>query len=405
MHGDEFLVGGVNSPVRAFAYADVPPLLVRSAKGSTLTTADEKTYLDYVLGWGVNILGHTPMCTRKVLREAASCGTVYGVTCEDELLFAETLCTAVPLLEKIRSVNSGTEAVMSAIRLARGFTGRDLIVKFKRAYHGHSDGVLVDAGSGVATFGIGHGKGIPQETAELSLVLDQTEEAVCAAFAAHGDRIAAVILEPVGANDGVVLPDVALLQALRALCLKHGSLLIFDEVVTGFRFHAGLAADILGVRPDLVCLGKIVGGGLPIGVYGGRADIMQRLAPCGDVYQAATFGGNPLTMRAGRAMLQALTAKKDAYPRLTTYAQRIADALREGAAKHGVAASVIQYGGMFSIDFADKMRFRRWYRAVLAKGIYLAQSEHEASFVSFAHTKRDIIRTCDAVNAAFASIG
>jgi glutamate-1-semialdehyde 2,1-aminomutase len=404
----ELIPGGVNSPVRAFrAVGGNPPFIARG-EGSHIFDADGNEYIDYVGSWGPLLLGHRHPEILSALERALAIGTSFGAPTEQEVELAAAICDAVPSIEMVRLVNSGTEATMSAIRVARGFTGRDLIVKFEGCYHGHVDSLLVKAGSGLATLGIADTQGVPQSFADTTLALPfNSVEALQEAFRAYGDRIAAVIVEPVVGNMGCVPPLPGYLPAMREISARHGALLIFDEVMTGFRVAFGGAQARFGIRPDLTTLGKVIGGGLPVGAYGGRRDIMSKVAPLGPVYQAGTLSGNPLAVAAGLAMLRHLKTHPEIYEQLEARAAELC-----AAAPAGV--TVNRVGSMFTFFFTgtpvtgwesakrcDTARFGRFFRAMLVQGIYLAPSQFEAAFVSAAHTDGDIGRTIDAARQAF----
>ena len=395
--------GGVNSPVRAFrSVGGVPPFIVRG-QGAHIWDADGNEYIDYVGSWGPLLLGHRHPDVLKAIEEAAACGTSFGAPTERETELAEAICDAVPSIEMVRLVNSGTEATMSAVRLARGFTGRDLTVKFEGCYHGHVDSLLVKAGSGVATLGLPDTAGVPVCFADTTIALPfNSIEAVERAFQTHGDRIASVIVEPVAGNMGCVPPLPGFLEALREVTSRHGALLIFDEVMTGFRLAFGGAQQLYGIRPDLTTLGKVIGGGLPIGAYGGRTDIMSRVAPLGPVYQAGTLSGNPLAVSVGLAMLRHLKSHPEVYEQIDRRAARLVADVPAGL-------TVNRVGSMFTVFFcdgpvtdfdsakrSDTARFAQFFRFMLERGIYLAPSQFEAAFVSAAHTEQDIERTAAA---------
>jgi glutamate-1-semialdehyde 2,1-aminomutase len=400
--------GGVNSPVRAFrSVGGTPPLIVRG-EGSRIWDVDGNDYIDYVCSWGPLLLGHRHPAILAALEEALARGTSFGAPTEQEVELAEIIRSIVPSMEMVRLVNSGTEAAMSAIRVARGFTGRDLIVKFEGCYHGHVDSLLVKAGSGVATLGIPDTAGVPAAFADTTIAVPyNSADAVESAFRNHPGRIAAVILEPVAGNMGCVPPAPGFLEAMRSITERHGALLIFDEVMTGFRVAFGGAQQLYGVRPDLTTLGKVIGGGLPIGAYGGRADIMAKVAPSGPIYQAGTLSGNPLAVAAGLAMLRHLAAHPEVYAQLEERTARLAEA------PPGCAANRV--GSMFTLFFtedkvtdyasakrSDTARFARYFHWMLERGIYLAPSQFEAAFVSAAHTDEDITRTAEAAREFFA---
>jgi glutamate-1-semialdehyde 2,1-aminomutase len=405
----ERIPGGVNSPVRAFRSVGGAPPFIARGEGSRVTDVDGNEYIDYVCSWGPLLLGHRPPEIIEALREVLECGTSFGMPTEREVRLAEAICNAVPSIEMVRLVNSGTEATMSALRLARGFTGRDLAVKFEGCYHGHVDSLLVKAGSGVATLGIPDTVGVPKAFADTTIALPfNSTEAVERCFAAHGNKIAAVIVEPVVGNMGCVPPAPGFLESLRSITEAHGALLIFDEVMTGFRVAFGGAQELYGIRPDLTTLGKVIGGGLPVGAYGGRRDIMSLVAPSGPVYQAGTLSGNPLAVAAGLAMLGYLKAHPEVYTTVADSARRIAEAAPS-------SITVNRVGSMFTFFFtdkpvtdyesaqtADRARFARFFRAMLERGIYFPPSQFEAAFVSAAHTDADIAVTANAIREFFA---
>lgn len=394
------LPGGVNSPVRACRRVGCVPRFIASAKGSRITDADGREYIDYVGSWGPAILGHAHPEVVEAVRRAAVDGLSFGAPTAAEVEMAELVRELVPSMEMSRMVSSGTEAVMSAVRLARGFTGRDDIVKFEGCYHGHSDGMLVKAGSGALTFAEPDSAGVPADYARHTLVAPYNDlEAVRELFAAHGKTIAAVIVEPVAANNGVIAPADGFLEGLRRLTLEHGALLVFDEVITGFRLALGGAQVRYGVRPDLSTFGKIVGGGMPAAVYGGRKDIMMKIAPEGPVYQAGTLSGNPLATAAGLATLRILRRDPGIYARLEEKTARL-----EAAIAATGRFAVTRVGSLLGIGFpdtppdeADRV-FARWYAHLLSRGVYVAPSRYEAMFVSDAHDERDLTATVSAVS-------
>ena len=393
--------GGVNSPVRACRNVHSDPLFIASAQGSRLTTADGETFIDFVGSWGPMILGHAhPDVTRAVQRAAAR-GTSYGAPCEDEVRLAEEVCAALPSVEMVRMVNSGTEAAMSALRLARGVTGRDMLIKFIGGYHGHGDAFLASAGSGVATFSIPGTPGVPASTVRDNLLAPYNDlDAVRALFEAHPGQVAALFVEPVAGNMGLMLPEPGFLQGLRDLCTAHGALLVFDEVITGFRLSYAGAQGRFDITPDLTTFGKIIGGGLPVGAYGGKAAFMERIAPRGDVYQAGTLSGNPLAMAAGLATLEVLKyADYDALERrVDAFATELESILRG----KGVAVQIPHIASMFTIYFTDRplrgfadvqtvdlALFESFYKQMREQGVFLAPSAFEANMVSFAHEEAD----------------
>jgi glutamate-1-semialdehyde 2,1-aminomutase len=409
------LPGGVNSPVRAFRAVGGTPFFVAHGHGSSLADVDGEEYLDYVCSWGALILGHAHPVVLDAVRAAAGRGWTYGAPCEAEVDLAEEVRQRMPSLEMMRFVNSGTEATMAAVRLARAATGRDIIIKFEGCYHGHADSFLVKAGSGVATLGLPDSPGVPTALAGLTLTAPFNDaRSVADLFREHADRIAAVIVEPYVGNAGFIPPESDFHPALRSLCDRHGALLIFDEVMTGFRVAAGGAQERLGVKPDLTTLGKIVGGGFPVGVYGGRADLMKRVAPEGPVYQAGTLSGNPVAMAAGLATLRE-TSKPGFYETLNRRTDRLVSGLQNAARRNGVAVTSGHAGSMWGLYFtpgpvrsyadarqSDTALFARWHKAALARGVFLAPSAFEAGFVSAAHSDADIDFTIEQLDAALA---
>jgi glutamate-1-semialdehyde 2,1-aminomutase len=403
---EKVLVGGVNSPVRAFRSVGGEPLIIERGAGQFLYDADGNELLDYVCSWGALILGHAHPAIAAAIADQARRGTSFGVTTELELELATLITTAIPFIEKIRFVSSGTEATMSAVRLARGFTKRDFILKFAGCYHGHADSFLSQAGSGLATLGIAECPGVPQALAALTLNAPYNDlNAVERLFAEHQDKIAAIIVEPIAANMGVVLPERGFLSGLRDISSKNGALLIVDEVITGFRLRNGSVQDLYGIQADLTTLGKIIGGGVPVAAYGGRAELMNNVAPLGPVYQAGTLAGNPLAMRAGIAALQLLSVP-GLYEGIAHNAQRLADGLRKALADSKLPAQVNAIGSLSTLFFtpepvrdytgakrSDTNRYARYFREMLDRGIFLAPSQFEAAFVSAAHTTEDIDRT------------
>jgi glutamate-1-semialdehyde 2,1-aminomutase len=415
----QLMPGGVNSPVRAFrAVGGQPPLIV-SGRGAHVRDVDGRDYLDYIGAWGPLLLGHAHPAVLAAIAQQAPLGTAYGLPTALEIEMAETLTRLMPSLEVVRLVNSGTEATMAALRLARGVTGRPRVVKFEGCYHGHADSFLVKAGSGAATFGTPDSPGVTASTAHDTIAVPFNDpEAVRAAFAAHGAEIAAVIVEPVVGNMGVVVPETGFLQGLRERCSTSGALLIFDEVMTGFRVARGGAQALFGVRPDLTTLGKIIGGGLPVGAYGGRRDLMMQVSPAGPVYQAGTMSGNPLTVAAGLAALRVIEADADLYARLERVGAGLESRLRAHVARHGIAAEVARVGSMWTLFFGpapvrrwadaaacDTARFARFFQGMLGRGVLLAPSQFEANFISTAHTEADIARTADAAGQVLGELG
>lgn len=408
--------GGVNSPVRAFRSVGGTPLFFQRGQGAYVWDADDQRYIDYVGSWGPMIVGHCHPEVVSAVQAAAAQGLGFGAPTAAELELATLLCDLLPSLEMVRLVSSGTEATMSAIRLARGFTGRSRIVKFEGCYHGHSDGLLVKAGSGALTFGQPSSSGVPAEIAALTTVLDYNDVAgLEQAFADMGQEIAAVIVEPVAGNMNLVTPKPEFLQALRQLCTRHGAVLILDEVMTGFRVSLQGAQGYYGIQPDLVTLGKVMGGGLPAAAFGGRRDIMQCLAPLGAVYQAGTLSGNPIAVAAGLTTLK-LVQQPGFYEHLAQLAQQLTAGLTAAAKRHGIAFCAQSVGGMFGLYFSaavptsyaevmacDKEAFNRFFHAMLDKGVYLAPSAFEAGFVSAAHTEADIAATVAAAEQVFAA--
>jgi glutamate-1-semialdehyde 2,1-aminomutase len=415
----KILVGGVNSPVRAFRAVGGEPLIIDRGAGSHIWDADGREYIDYLCSWGALILGHTDPDVVSAIADQAANGTSYGMTSPLEIELGERIAAAIPSIQKLRFVSSGTEATMSAVRAARAFRKRDFILKFEGGYHGHADSFLVEGGSGLATLGISSSPGVPEDLARLTLNAPYNDlTAVEKIFRQHEGRIAAVIVEPVAANMGVVPPVPDFLSALRKITTDDGALLIFDEVITGFRLTYGSSQELFDVRPDLTVLGKIIGGGLPVAAYGGRREIMDQIAPLGPVYQAGTLSGNPLAMRAGLATL----AKIDApgfrfYPELMKKTVRLADGLRAALSAAGVPGQVNTCASLLTLFFApvavrnyadakqsDTARFAAFHRAMLGQGILLPPSQFEAWFVSAAHSDDDLDRTLQAVGASLKAI-
>ena len=414
----EIMPGGVNSPVRAFKSVGLDPIFVASAKGSKIYDVDGNTYVDYVGSWGPMILGHAHPRIVAAIQKTAVLGTSFGAPTELETEMARLVIDAVPSVEMVRMVNSGTEAVIAALRVARGFTGRDKILKFIGCYHGHGHSSLIKAGSGVTTLGLPDSRGVTKGTAQDTLTVDFNDlEAVKRIFAQYGEEIAAIIVEPVAGNMGLVLPQPGFLAGLREITQQYGALLIFDEVMTGFRVAYGGAQELYHITPDLTTLGKIIGGGLPVGAYGGRKEIMERVAPAGPIYQAGTLSGNPLAMAAGIEMLHAL-GEPGVYLQLETQAAKLASGLKALAEKHSVPANFQRVGSMSCVYFtatevvdfptaltSNGARFRAYFKTLLENGVYIAPSQFEAGFLSLAHSDQDIEKTLSAADMAFAAAG
>ena len=410
----QLLPGGVNSPVRAFKSVGGEPFFTARADGAYLWDVEGRRYVDYVGSWGPMIAGHNHPRVRGAVENAIRDGLSFGTPCPAEVTMAETISRLVPSMQMLRMVNSGTEATMAAIRVARGFTGRDTIVKFEGCYHGHGDAFLVKAGSGALTFGVPTSPGVPKPLADLTLTLPYNDlDAAKELFALAGERIAGVIIEPVAGNMNCILPRAGYLQGLRDLCTQHGALLIFDEVMTGFRVALGGAQQLYGITPDLSTFGKVIGGGMPVGAYGGRRDIMEKVAPSGPIYQAGTLSGNPVAMAAGLAMLEVVQSP-GFYRELERKTQLLADGLLAVATEAGVPFSVNRVCGMFGLFFTaqkvetfaqatacDVPAFNRFFHAVLDHGVYLAPSAFEAGFMSSAHSEQDIADTLQSARDAF----
>jgi glutamate-1-semialdehyde 2,1-aminomutase len=410
----QYLPGGVNSPVRAFRGVGQKPVFIAKAKGSKIYDIDGNEYIDYVCSWGPMILGHAHPAVVKAVQNAAKKGTSFGAPTVAETELAKKICGAFPSIEKVRLVNSGTEAVMTAIRLARAYTRRDLLIKMAGCYHGHSDACLVAAGSGLAENAVPSSAGVPEAIANLTIVIPYNDiDAVKKAFQIHKDKIAAVLVEPVAANMGVVPPADGFLQAIRNLCNEEKSVLIFDEVITGFRVALGGAQGLFGVKADVTCLGKIIGGGLPLAAVGGQAKIMDMLAPIGPVYQAGTLSGNPIATAAANATLAILT-KDDCYKKLENKSATLAEGLKEAAREANVPIVINRVGSLLSCFFTDRPirnfedvkstnipQFKAFFAEMLSRGIYIAPSAYEAMFVSLAHSKKDIKKTIEAGSESF----
>ena len=408
--------GGVNSPVRAFRSVGGRPRFIMEGKGSRVLDVDKNSYIDYLGSWGPLILGHSPLVVRTALKQYIERGTTFGAPTENEVVLAEMISAAVPSIDMIRLVNSGTEATMSAIRLARAFTGRNRIVKFDGCYHGHVDSLLVKAGSGVATLGLPDSPGVAADCVNTLSIPYNDVDALQKVFELNESAIAAVIVEPVPGNMGTVLPAKGYLEQLRKITRKHKTLLIFDEVITGFRVALGGAQERFRVNPDLTCLGKVIGGGLPVGAYGGREEIMKLIAPEGPVYQAGTLSGNPLAVAAGIAALKAI-AKPNVYDRLEEKTALLVDGLRKAASEAGVEVVINSIASMFTVFFtsspvtdfqsaktSDTARYAKFFHAMLNQGVYFPPSQFETCFVSLAHTKSDINATIKTARVAFNAI-
>jgi glutamate-1-semialdehyde 2,1-aminomutase len=407
--------GGVNSPARAFGGVGGEPIVMQRGDGACLWDVDGNRYLDYIGSWGPHILGHRHPAVIDAIRAALESGTSFGAPTEAESELAELVIDAVPSIERVRMVNSGTEASMSAVRVARGFTGRDKVIKFAGCYHGHVDALLVKAGSAATTLGVPSSPGVPAGCTADTIVLEYNDlTAVADTFAKQGHLLAAVVLEPVVGNMGLVLPEPGFLEGLRELCTHHGTLLVFDEVMTGFRVAFGGVQERTGVRPDMTILGKIIGGGLPVGAYGGSADVMDMVSPVGPVYQAGTLSGNPVAMAAGIATLRTLKAENP-YPRLETLSARLAEGLAEAARSAGLPHSVARCGSMLTLFFnpervtnytlaahSDTKRFAKFFWGLIDRGVYFPCSQYEALFVSSKHTEADIDATIAAAREALA---
>ena len=413
----KFIPGGVNSPVRAFASVGGTPIFFKKGLGSRLWDENDKEYIDYINSWGPMILGHSHPEVIKAVQEVAKNSLSFGAPTSKELDMAEMLVRLVPSMEQVRLVSSGTEATMSAIRVARGFTSRDRIVKFEGCYHGHADALLVKAGSGALTFGQPSSAGVPKDVAKHTHTLAFNDiEVLEKCFREMGDEIACVIIEPIVGNMNLILPDIKFLNKLRQLCTQYGAVLIFDEVMTGFRVALGGAQELYGVTPDMTTLGKIIGGGLPVGAFGGKKEIMQKLAPLGPVYQAGTLSGNPVAVAAGLKTLE-LIQKPNFYQQLALMTKELVDGMTEAASKNGIKFSARSVGGMFGLYFresppnsfdeimeSNRVKFNKFFHSMLKQGIYFGPSAFEAGFVSAAHSEKDIKETIEASHKAFESL-
>lgn len=414
----KLMPGGVNSPVRAYGSVGLIPPVVKMGKGSRIFDLDGNEYIDYVCSWGPMILGHAHPRVIDAITAAAEKGTSFGAPTENELLLAELISEAIPSMEMLRLVSSGTEAAMSAIRAARGYTGRDMVVKFEGCYHGHSDGLLVKAGSGALTAGVPDSAGIPSDYSKNTIVAQYNNIEGCEKlFKSHGDKIAAVIIEPVAANMGLVIPEADFLKQLRRLTEHYGTLLIFDEVITGFRVAYGGAQELMGIIPDLTVLGKIIGGGMPVGAYGGRREIMEKVAPLGPVYQAGTLSGNPVAVAAGISTLNIIKNTGDFYSRLDFLGTSLQAAYLQAASSFGIDITINRLGSLMSVFFSgqrvsdydnalksDLNRFKKYFSLMLEEGIYIAPSQFEALFISYSHTEADMEKTSVAIRQVFSRL-
>ena len=411
--------GGVNSPVRAFNGVGGNPIFFTRGEGSYLFDADDKKYIDYVASWGPMILGHANKTVVDAVKSTLEKGLGFGAPTEIETILAKKVCELVPSIELVRMVSSGTEATMSAIRLARGYTNRDKIIKFEGCYHGHSDSLLVKAGSGALTLGVPTSPGVPASLAEHTLTLEYNNiDQVQEVLGSVGSEIACIIVEPVAGNMNCIPPVDGFLQGLRKACDEHGVVLIFDEVMTGFRVALGGAQAYYGIKPDLTTLGKVIGGGLPVGAFGGKREIMEHIAPLGPVYQAGTLSGNPMSMSAGLAMLNALSSDKDFYQKLNEKVQTLTSGIVAKAVENNIGMTANVVGGMFGLFFSSEEKvsnfsqasscdielFKKFYNAMLKKGIYLAPSAYEAGFLSIAHSDEDITKTIETASSVFSSL-
>ena len=413
----KYIPGGVNSPVRAFKSVGGNPIFIERAEGCRLYDVDGNEYIDYVGSWGPMIVGHCHPDVNNAIKNVIDKGTSFGAPTELEIELAKMVIDAVPSIEMVRMVNSGTEATMSAIRLARGYTGRDKIIKFEGGYHGHADGLLVKAGSGAATLGVPDSPGVPADYAKNTITVSFNNlEEVKRVVQSEGENIACIIVEPLPGNMGVIPPKEGFLEGLRSLCTQSGIVLIFDEVMSGFRVAYGGAQEVFGVKPDLTCLGKVIGGGLPVGAYGGKKEIMQNIAPAGPIYQAGTLSGNPLAMTAGIETLKILS-RPGSYEQLEERSSQLAEGLKDIAAKSGIPTFSTRVGAMFCTYFTDEevtdyksatssdtKRFGKFFLNMLENGVNLAPSQFEAAFMSLAHTEEDILKTLEAAKKSFAAL-
>ncbi|MEE0434037.1 MAG: glutamate-1-semialdehyde 2,1-aminomutase [Peptococcaceae bacterium] len=418
VEAQKVIPGGVNSPVRAFKAVGEAPVFVEHGEGAHITDIDGQTYVDMVCSWGPLILGHRHPKVVEAIRAALEHGTTFGMPTVLETKMAELICEMIPSVDMVRMVSSGTEATMSALRLARGYTKRDFIIKFEGCYHGHADHLLINAGSGAMTFGVPSSPGVPADVAKETLVAKYNDlESVKALFEQHPNDIAAVIVEPIPGNMGLIMPKEGFLEGLRALTTQYGAVLIFDEVISGFRASAGGAQKVFGITPDLTCLGKIIGGGLPVGAFGGKREIMECLSPSGPVYQAGTLSGNPLAMSAGYAALTVLKEEQP-YDALAEKGKRLAEGLRACASKHGVPVTINQFGSLLTVFFTDRVvtcyadattsnteKFAKFFSVMLENGVHLPPSQFECWFLSTAHTDDDLEKTLVAADLAFAEVG
>ncbi len=414
----QVISGGVNSPVRAWKAVGGEPIFISNARGSKIYDAAGIEYIDYVLSWGPMILGHAHPEITAAICAAAQKGTSFGAPTEAETQMAQLICSAIPSIELVRMTSSGTEATMTAIRLARGFTGRNLIAKFDGCYHGHADSLLIKSGSGVATLGIPGSPGIPDEIARLTLSLPYNDiETLQTAVERYGSHLAAIIVEPVAGNMGVIQPNESFLKKLRELTAKNGIVLIFDEVITGFRFTFGGYQNLIGIKPDLTCLGKIIGGGMPVGAIGGKREIMEKLAPMGDIYQAGTLSGNPLAMSAGTTTLNILKTRSDSFSALSNKTNQLCREMEKLFTAKGIAVCINRVYSMFTIFFqegpvydlvtaqkSDMALFARFFHGMLKNGVWLAPSQLESAFLSFAHSDNDIDFTLNACSKTLKNI-